>query len=123
MRHGIHKKGYLYSIKTGKLTVREGYATYSEQAVLKLEDYKRNGTPRYAPIANFYFGESDRWAHKVSCAIDPGTTYHMTVWLEERDDKKASDILIEREKLEIQMLNDEIQKRRYRIEALKVYPE
>ena len=91
----VQRKGYLYSMWSGALKVYEGCV---EQSV--------HGGDRY----HFYVRRGTKIIRRVMCNGHPGFVSNATVWLEERDDKKAIDILIQYENEQIEELKDRIRK-------------
>lgn len=96
--------GYLYSMKTGILKVYEG--DVYERLNKKFDNrciFVVNGT-----------------RHNL-CDRESGKVFNGLVWLPEKDDNVAIDILIENEKVAINKLRDEIGYHEKRIEVLRNY--
>lgn len=101
-------KGYLYSMKTGEMTVREGWVESNPWWP---------GRNRGNFSGRFYIeGEKDKY---VQCTISPGVVYHDVVWLPERCDKYAEDLFVNHEYECIAKLEDEIHKRMVKVERIK----
>jgi hypothetical protein len=84
------KKGYLYSLWSGKLRVHEGQVGY--------RDWNGNGI--FKSITG----------NRFTCSMEPGIVFNAVVWLEEDDKQLACKILISYEKEQIQILQDKIMK-------------
>lgn len=101
-------KGYLYSMKKEELTVREGYVVPNPWWP---------GHNRGEFSGRFYIDEEkDKY---IQCTIKPEVVYHDVVWLQERDDKYAEDLFVEREYEYIHELEEKIHKRMVKIERIR----
>lgn len=94
--------GYLYSMKTGIMKVYEG------------DIYERLNKK----FDNRCIFVVDGRRHNLCNAV-AGEMFNGLVWLPEKDDNKAIDILIDNEKLAISKLRDEIEYHEKRIELLR----
>lgn len=95
--------GFLYSTKTGILKVYEGDVYLV-----------RSGHSRLSDRCIFVV---DGLRHNI-CMEKPGEVYNCLVWLPERDDNKAIDILIKNEEFAIWKLHNEIEYHEKRIKML-----
>lgn len=106
--------GYLYSPWNG--TLREFAGEIHHRDELRAE-YDRLAVPERT-----YFivkDERGRTIKKFDCAADEGYIHNKTVWLREPDKRKAADILIEYEKIQISKLRWQIENHECLIETLK----
>lgn len=97
-------KGYLYSMWSGKLRVHEGYVEESK--------YARG---RY----HFHVTRGGKPIKRLMCSVEPGVITNATVWLPERDDQKAIDILVQYELEQIEKCKEKIEHHENKIETLK----
>ncbi len=94
------KEGFLYSVWSGELRVREGKVVIGN------------------PFRETYtFISKD--AVSVTCSNHPGEVYNAMVWLEERDDQKAKELLIDYYQNKIDDLKEVIQGHQNKINLLK----
>lgn len=91
-------KAYLYSIKTGKLVVYEGFIT-----------------PSSYNLRVRFFGKRK----KVMCYSEPGEVFESSLWLPERDDNKARKLLIEFEEELVARYRERVQDHLSKIHTLK----
>lgn len=99
----INIKGYIYSMWSGKLVVHEGYVLPS-----------KNGRP-----GRFYRYRGDKLLGSIMCDNEPGVIVNSAVWFEERDDKKAIDMLIQYELDQIESCEVRIENHKAKIQMLK----
>ena len=105
IRNGVYllmNRGYLYSLKDGKVRCQEGNV------------YKKAGDYRYNRVRIFI---REDYSH-VKCAVAEGEIYNGYVWLTEKNDRKAINIMLEHERLRISKLKEQINNHEERIEAL-----
>ena len=95
-------KGFLYSTWSGLFRVYEGRVVMSA--------YNKN---------NILFEQEAPARNVIQCAKDPEVVYNKILWLPERDDDKARQILIEYEEFQICKLQDKIQNHQAKINILK----
>ena len=100
--------GYLYSIKTGVTTVREG-VVYC----------RKDGGSRPSYI---FVYDHDRFGY-VNCAAEPGVIHNDAVWLMWPYEKKAIDIFTKREEERIKELEKEINRRKRKIKFFSIVEE
>ena len=96
-------KGYLYSIKTGELIVREGY----------IKPWGHNG---YSGMC--YFDKDDKRNH-CRCDIKPETVLHDILWLTERDDNYAIELFLRKEYDRFHGLLEEVHRIEEKIAGIK----
>lgn len=95
-------KGYVYSLWTGQLKVEEGdvyNSIYDERLASFITKNKK----------------------KYQCALNPGIIYNGIVWLLERDDNLARQIMIDYEEGMILKLEDKISNHRHKITMMSSY--
>ena len=92
---------YLYSRYTGKTEVHQGY----------LRPFNRYG-------ARFTYERYGKDAY-LQCPFESGVVRHGVVWLPERDDQKAKELFIQREKDAIAELQEKIKRREQNIKMLE----
>lgn len=95
--------GYMYSMWGGKLDSYEGYLMMSA----------RPGRARFYKIAN------DTIAGSLMCSNKPGVIVNSVVWLKERDDKKAAELLIQYERTQIEQCKMRIRHHEAKIKMLE----
>ena len=98
--------GYLYSMQTGTISVRQG------------EVYHRHDISRFNHLHLFVY-DPDYYGH-VQCSTESGAIHNKALWLPERDDKKAIDIFVKNEQLKIEELEKEIKRREQAIKVLSI---
>ena len=93
----IHEKAYLYSLWRGELKIHEGeiHRLWSSDGVCVTN--KRN----------------------VKCSLEPGAVFNSVLWLPEKDDQRAIEILIAYEENCILLLEEKIVNHRINIGKLK----
>lgn len=96
--------GYLYSMQTGVLTVRQGSV------------YCRHDISRHANLCDFYTDVDT--CKKLLIEPEAGVIHNKAMWLPERDDAKAIDIFTEYENAQIAKLQNEINMHKHRIELM-----
>ena len=99
MLKSIKENCYLYSLWSGRLVVHPGHVH---------KGYLNDDVGRFQS-KNKSFG----------CSIHPGVMYNSVVWLEERNDDRAKDILIEYEETQITALQEKIDNHLHKIKILK----
>lgn len=111
-------RGYLYSLWSGQLRVYEGSvhpgrgrrSDYGRATFILEQRFLDDGT------SIVYDGRVDK---TMMCSINPGEVVNAVVWLIERDDTRARDILIEYEKSCIITLQEKIDAHRNKIRILE----
>jgi len=103
----LHETAYLYSLwNDGFLAIKEGSVG------------KYGHTDCFGqPIHDAYFSFRTRGYRQIQDT--PGVVYNATVWLVERDDQLAKNILLEYENQMISLLEEKIENHRRKVSILK----
>lgn len=111
-------RGYLYSLWSGQLRIYEGSVIPGRG---RRSDYGRAEfilERRFLDDGTFIVYQN-KVEKTMSCSINPGEVMNAVVWLTERDDKRACDILIEYEKACIATLQEKIDGHKNKIRILE----
>jgi hypothetical protein len=109
---------FLYSINTGEFVVREGIIHISANPVMKLDETIPDNdlqNRERIKLAKFFIKNDN---YRVLVAQEPGVVYHRLVWLEERNDTIAKNLLVNNEFMKIKLLKKDIVKHRNIINML-----
>ena len=101
-------KGYLYSMKTGELTVRAGYVV----------PHPAYGKCRHVRYSGKFYVDGDE-NKVIQCDIKPEVVYHDVLWLEDWDNNFAKDLFVLHELAFIEELKEQIHKHEEKIETIR----
>lgn len=98
---------YLYSKRSGRVEVRQGYVrpTSAYSVTSARFTYNRGGKDAY-----------------LQCTLEPCVVHNGVVWLTERDDEKALKLFVEHEQVAIHELKDKIERHEWNIKRLMEEP-
>lgn len=99
--------GYLYSTRTGLVTVRKGVL------------YNRNNCARiHDDHYEFVYDPDNYSSSRIICEKAAGVVYQKALWLPERDDELAKELFIEHDEKCIEKLKNDIQAHQMQIVAI-----
>jgi hypothetical protein len=97
----LSKKGYLYSMWSGKVKVYEGEVHYMPWNII--------GRFNTIPRSNKTF----------MCSVEPEVVCNAVVWIETKDEKLARELLIDYENGQIKVLQKKIDNHLHKISVLE----
>lgn len=89
----ISDTAYLYSTWSGNIAIKIG-------RVVEHQGFRNTGTGTFI---------DENEIKIVSCHLEPGKIYNASVWLPQRDDEKAKEILVKYHENEIKKLKEKIE--------------